>query len=131
MPLVLLSSPECRAIALDLQAGETMGDHQVRERAVVQIVTGRVTVEASGEKAECDAGTLITFEPNETHSVHAHEEARLLLILAPWPAPEHYTDGERAHDDLPDNAMADPIDSTDAATGAHPSGRSGSRGDSA
>ena len=63
MPLVLFSSPECRAIAVDLQAGDTMGDHQVRERAVVQVVTGRVTVEASGEKAECDAGTLITFEP--------------------------------------------------------------------
>ena len=127
MPLVLFSSPECRAIAVDLQAGETMGDHQVRERAVVQIVTGRVTVEASGERAECDAGTLVTFEPNEGHSLHAHESTRLLLILAPWPAPKHYTDGERAHDDLPDNAMVDPIGSTDAATGARPSG---SRGDS-
>jgi len=131
MPLVLFSSPECRAIAVDLQAGETMGDHQVRERAVVQVVTGRVTVEASGQKAECEAGTLITFEPNEGHSLHAHESTRLLLILAPWPAPKHYTDGERAHDDLPDNAMADPIGSTDAATGARSSGQSGSRGDSA
>ncbi|HXQ87572.1 MAG TPA: AraC family ligand binding domain-containing protein [Gaiella sp.] len=131
MPLVLFSSPECRAIAVDLRAGETMGDHRVRERAVVQIVTGRVTVDASGETVACDAGTLITFEPNETHSVHAHEEARLLLILAPWPAPKHYTDGELAHDDLPDNAMADPMGSTDAATGARSSGQSGSRGDSA
>lgn len=127
MPLVLFSSPECRAIAVDLQAGETMGDHRVRERAVVQIVTGRVTVEASGETVACDAGTLITFEPNESHSVYAHEDARLLLILAPWPAPKHYTDGERAHDDLPDNAMVDPIGSTDTATGSRPSG---SRGDS-
>ena len=131
MPLVLFSSPECRAIAIDLQAGETMGDHRVRERAVVQIVTGRVTVEASGEAVACDAGTLVIFEPNESHSVHAHDEARLLLILAPWPAREHYTDGELAHDDLPDNAMADPIGSTDADTGARPSDRSGSRGDSA
>ena len=65
MPLVLFSSPECRAIAVDLRAGETMGDHRVRERAVVQIVTGRVTVDASGETVVCDAGTLITFEPNE------------------------------------------------------------------
>jgi len=114
MPLVLFSSPECRAIAVDLQAGETMGDHRVRERAVVQIVTGRVTVETSEGTAACDAGTLITFDPNEGHSVHAHEDARLLLILAPWPAPKHYADGERPHDDLPDNAMADPIGSTAA-----------------
>lgn len=130
MPLVLFSAPECRAIAVDLQAGETMGDHRVRERAVVQIVTGRVTVETSEGTAACDAGTLITFDPNEGHSVHAHEDARLLLILAPWPAPRHYTDGERPHDDLPDNAMADPLGSPDAATGARPGEQSESRGES-
>ena len=42
MPRVLFSSPECRAIALELESGETMDDHRVRERAVVQVVTGRV-----------------------------------------------------------------------------------------
>ncbi len=130
MPLVLFSSPECRAIALDLGAGETMGDHRVRERAVAQVVTGRVTIEASGETVTCGAGTLVTFEPNESHSVHAHEDARLLLILAPWPAPKHYADGERAHDDLPDNAMAEPIDSApDAATAPRPSDQPASSGD--
>ena len=123
MPRVLFSSPECRAIALDLESGETMGDHRVRERAVVQVVTGRVSIESSGETVECDAGTLLTFEPSERHTVHALESARLLLVLAPWPAPKHYTDGEKGHDDLPDNAMAEPVPSTDTVAGPHLSER--------
>ncbi len=117
MPRVLFSSPECRAIALDLESGETMGDHRVRERAVVQVVTGRVSIESSGETVECDAGTLLTFEPSERHTVHALANARLLLVLAPWPAPKHYTDGDKGHDDLPDNAMADPVPSADTVAG--------------
>ena len=36
-PRVLFSSPECRLIALDLDAGEELADHHVRERAVVQV----------------------------------------------------------------------------------------------
>ena len=100
-----------------------MDDHRVRERAVVQVVTGRVVIESSGETLECDAGTLLTFEPSERHTVQALENARLLLILAPWPAPKHYAEGEKGHDDLPDNAMAEPVPSADTVAGPHLSER--------
>jgi quercetin dioxygenase-like cupin family protein len=63
-----------------------MGDHHVRERAVVQVVSGRVSIESSGEAVECNAGAL-TFAPSERHRVGALTDARLLLILAPWPQP--------------------------------------------
>ena len=56
MPRVLFSAPECRAVVVDLDGGETMGDHKVRERAVVEVVTGRVSIEASGDAVTCDAG---------------------------------------------------------------------------
>ena len=49
MPRVLFTSPECRAVVIDLRAGEELGDHRVRERAVVEVVSGRVSIEASGE----------------------------------------------------------------------------------
>jgi quercetin dioxygenase-like cupin family protein len=110
MPRVLFSSPECRAVIIELERGETMGDHQVRERAVVQVVSGRVSIEASGEAVECSAGTLVTFEPGERHTVLALATARLLLILAPWPAARHYSDAETdVGDHLPTNAVAEPI----------------------
>lgn len=113
MPRVLFSSPECRAVVIDLQSGEELGDHRVRERAVVEVVAGRVLIECSEETVECETGTLVTFDPGEQHTVRALADARLLLLLAPWPAADHGTaeqgDGQR----LPANAMAEPIPSLD------------------
>jgi quercetin dioxygenase-like cupin family protein len=110
MPRVLFSTPECRAIIIDLQSGEAMGEHHVRERAVVQVVTGCASVEVSGEGIECRAGTLLVFEPHERHAVQALQDTRLLVILTPWPAPEHYTESEHSHAGrLPPNAVAPPV----------------------
>ena len=90
-----------------------MGDHKVRERAVVQIVSGRIAVEASGRTVECGVGTLLTFEPGEQHRIRALPDARLLLLLAPWPAPDHYAgDDETASRRLPANAVVEPTSST-------------------
>ena len=82
-PRVLFSSPECRLIALDLDAGEELPDHHVRERAVVQVISGRVAIDASGETVDCEAGTLVTFDPGERHALRGLDDARLLLMLAP------------------------------------------------
>jgi quercetin dioxygenase-like cupin family protein len=109
IPRVLFSAPECRAVAVELEGGEEMGDHRVHERAVVHVVDGRVSIEASGVTAECGSGTLVTFTPGERHSVRALEHSLLLLILAPWPAAEHYTAAEAAHaQHLPSNASVAP-----------------------
>lgn len=116
MPRVLFSSPECRVVVVDLANGEEIGDHRVRERAVVEVVMGRVVIESSGETAECDAGTLVTFDPGEEHRVRALADARLLLVLAPWPAAEHYTEAEQRHGDhLPANAVLEPLPASDTA----------------
>lgn len=109
IPRVLFSSPECRAVVVELGEGETMGDHRVRERALVHVVGGRVSIEASGGVAECDTGALVAFDPGEQHSVRALADSMLLLVLAPWPAPAHFGEGEAvdaAH--LPPNASARP-----------------------
>lgn len=95
-PRVLFSSPECRAVVIDLRAGEELGEHEVRERAVVEVVSGRVTVSVDGTPEAVEAGTLVTFAPKERHSVRADTDARLLLLLAPWPARDHYGPGEDA-----------------------------------
>ena len=113
IPRVLFSAPECRAVVVELERGQAMGDHLVRERAVVQVVSGRVSIEVDGEATDCEAGAVITFDPGERHSVHAVEAARLLLILAPWPAAQHYTDAEAAHAQrLPRNARIEPSSSS-------------------
>jgi len=109
-PRVLFSSPECRLIALDVRAGEELPEHHVRERAVVQVISGRVAIDASGETAECDPGTLVTFDPGERHAVRGLDDARLLLVLAPWPAADRNTTAEEPRaQHLPANATSGPI----------------------
>jgi quercetin dioxygenase-like cupin family protein len=119
IPRVLFSAPECRAVALELEPGEEMGDHHVRERAVVSVAAGRVVIDASGEATECGAGTVLTLDPGERHGVRAIEHSLLLLILAPWPAAEHYIDAEAADAaHLPANASIAPDATTGESVGA-------------
>jgi quercetin dioxygenase-like cupin family protein len=111
-PRVLFSSPECRVVVLDLRRGEEMGDHHVRERAVLEVISGRVSIEAAGTSVVCEPGTLVTFDPGERHALRGLEDARLLLTLAPWPAAGHNAPSESPHDQhLPANATVEPIDS--------------------
>lgn len=114
MPQVLFSSPECRVVVIDLPGGEKMGDHHVRERAVVEVLSGAVSIEVTGGAVECDAGTVVTFEPGERHAVRALADARLLLVLAPWPKAGHYSEGEPAHSNGPVNATVEPDQIFDA-----------------
>jgi len=79
---------EGRAIALHLPAGEELSEHEVHERAYLIVADGEVEVVA-GETTSGGPGTLFIFDPRERHEVRAVTDARLLLILAPWPGPGH------------------------------------------
>lgn len=80
VPIVLVSTPEARAVLIDLAPQEEMGEHQVRERAFVHVLAGHVEVIAADDTRLCGAGTLIVFEPSEPHTLRAVDErARLLL----------------------------------------------------
>ncbi len=96
-PQVLTTDDGARAIAIRLEAGQTMDDHQVRERAWVVVVEGEVDIRAGGEAVRGGVGTLATFAPGERHAVRSETGARLLLLLAPWPGDGHYHAGETQH----------------------------------
>jgi redox-sensitive bicupin YhaK (pirin superfamily) len=76
---------ESRTIALKLAAGEGLAEHQVHERAHVIVIEGEVEI---GDVAG-GPGLLAIFDPGERHEVRATTDARLLLVLAPWPGPGH------------------------------------------
>lgn len=90
----VLHSGDARAIALRLEPGQTLGDHRVRERAWVTVVEGEVEVASGASRTHAGTGTLVMLEPGEVHSVSSTHGARLLLLLAPWPAAGHYAEGE-------------------------------------
>jgi len=88
-PQILHSSRgESRAIAIQLPAGESLQDHEVHERAYLTVVDGEVEVDA-GETVGAGPGALFVFDPKERHEVRATTDARLLLVLAPWPGDGH------------------------------------------
>jgi quercetin dioxygenase-like cupin family protein len=81
---------EARSIVLHLPAGEALKDHQVHERAHLVVIEGEVEIEDhGGERVTGGAGLLAVFDPNERHEVRARSDARLLLVLAPWPGEGH------------------------------------------
>ena len=87
-----------------------MGDHHVRERALIEVLSGRISIETVDETVECEAGTLVMLDPSERHAVHGRDDARLLLVLAPWPAAGHNAASEAPHDQhLPVNATVGPL----------------------
>ncbi len=89
-PEVLASAGEGRAIAIELPGGERLDEHQVHERAWLIVVRGEVQVlESDGSSVTGREGFFAEFDPNERREVRARSDARLLLILSPWPGEGH------------------------------------------
>jgi quercetin dioxygenase-like cupin family protein len=96
-PAVLASDGEGRAIAINLPAGEALKEHQVHERAWLVVTAGAVEIDdSSGNTASGGPGLLALFDPNERHEVRATEDARILLVLAPWPGVGHPSERSRS-----------------------------------
>lgn len=89
-PDILASTDDARVIALMIPAGESLDDHQVHERAWLLVLEGEVDIDtASAERVSGGVGLLLEFAPNERHAVRARSDARLLLLLTPWPGADH------------------------------------------
>jgi quercetin dioxygenase-like cupin family protein len=88
-PQVLRSDNETRAIAIQLPAGEQLQSHQVHERTYMIVVAGEVQISQDGGSVSGGPGLLSHFEPNERRTIEAISDARLVLVLAPWPGQGH------------------------------------------
>ena len=88
-PQVLRSDDETRAIAIQLPAGEELQEHQVHERAYLFVADGEIEISHDGKSVSGGPGFLTHFEPNERRAVRALADARLVLVLAPWPGVGH------------------------------------------
>jgi quercetin dioxygenase-like cupin family protein len=88
-PQVLRSDAETRAIAIQLPTGEQLAEHQVHERTYLIVVDGEVEIVQDGGSVEGGAGLLAHFAPNERRTIRAVSDARLGLVLSPWPGEGH------------------------------------------
>ena len=80
---------ESRSILISLPAGEELQDHQVHERAHLVVIDGEVEFAGPDGTKAASTGAFAVFDPAERHEVRARSDARLLLVLAPWPGPGH------------------------------------------
>ena len=96
-PVVLHPGGPARVVLIAIEAGQELGDHEVKEKAFVVVVDGTVIASRDGgeDSVEVGAGTLLAFEPGERHTVASETGARILLFLAPWPGEGHYRGEER------------------------------------
>ena len=88
-PVVLRSDDETRAIGIQLPAGEELQEHQVHERSYLIVVDGEISISQDGGNVSGGAGLLAHFAPNERRTISAVTDARLILVLAPWPGKGH------------------------------------------
>jgi quercetin dioxygenase-like cupin family protein len=89
-PIVLHSDDGARAVLIVLRAGQSLGEHQVKENAWITVLDGSVQITAGGESVDAGRGTLVRFDPDERHALRSEAGARILMLLAPWPGDGHY-----------------------------------------
>jgi quercetin dioxygenase-like cupin family protein len=88
-PRILASADDARTILLHLPKGEELQEHEVHERARVLVADGDVDVNVDGDSVGASTGHLFEFEPGERRTIVARSDARLLMILSPWPGKGH------------------------------------------
>ena len=86
-PEVLCTDDDTRAIAIRLPAGEELQEHEVHENTYLLVATGQVEIVEDGNTTAAGPGLLAHFQPHERREIRAVEDTRLVLILAPYPAP--------------------------------------------
>ncbi len=89
-PVVLRSDPGARAVLIALDPGQALGEHQVKEGALVSVIEGTVRVQSGGTTVNGEAGSFFFFDADERRSISSDTGARLLLVLSPWPGEGHY-----------------------------------------
>jgi quercetin dioxygenase-like cupin family protein len=89
-PVVLRSDDAARAVLISLDPGQALGEHQVKEGALVTVLDGAVRIQAGDETIDGGLGCCFFFDADERRSISSEEGARILLVFAPWPGEGHY-----------------------------------------
>ena len=62
-------------------AGTRLPPHRTGGTVIIQVIKGRLTVNAGEQRHDLSAGSLVVLEANLQHEVIAHEESQMLLTV--------------------------------------------------
>ena len=68
------------------EAGAGMKEHRAAGTVFIQVLKGRLTVQAQGERHDLSAGRVLVMAPEVPHDVYAEEASRMLLTVCLQPA---------------------------------------------
>lgn len=78
---VLYRDERIRLVGFGFDAGQELTEHSSSFPAIVQLVSGRVSVSVEGQEHLMGPSSWLHMEPNAKHSLRADEPSVLLLTL--------------------------------------------------
>jgi quercetin dioxygenase-like cupin family protein len=83
---VIVKDGPVRLVLFAFDAGQELTEHTASVPAIVQVLSGVLTVTASGETRRVVPGSWLLLEAGEPHAVVAEEPARMLLAMLRHPS---------------------------------------------
>ena len=78
---VLYKDEQLRLVAFAFDAGQELTEHTASVPAIVQVVTGALTVQVGEERHRMGPSAWLLLEAGEPHSVYADEPSQMLLTM--------------------------------------------------
>jgi quercetin dioxygenase-like cupin family protein len=79
--ITLFKTPALGLVLLALKKGARLPEHRAEGSLTVQLVSGRVRVEAASRRLELEPGDVLVLEPRLGHALEAVQESAVLLTL--------------------------------------------------
>jgi quercetin dioxygenase-like cupin family protein len=64
------------------EPGAALREHRTNGTVFIQVVRGRLTVQASGQRHDMPAGRVLVMSPGVPHDLHAEELTHMLLTVS-------------------------------------------------
>lgn len=74
---------DLRAILFAFAPGETLSEHTAAMPAVLHFLSGTATLTVGTETRQAGPGTWVHMAANVPHSIAAHDDVRMLLLMLP------------------------------------------------
>lgn len=81
----LLQHPRLKVILFLFAAGQELSEHTASVPAVIHILEGECDLKVSGDKYRLQSGAWLFMEAQTPHTLVAHTDVRMLLLMLPDP----------------------------------------------